>query len=104
MSHEITFDSPQDIELIARETVPAQASVHVTKWYEATEDILDEDGNKTGYNYDICVFIQGSRVPLKRLLYNDQTRLKEILDSADTAVNKKATVVKEAIQTGDYNS
>jgi len=72
----------------------------MTQWHESTEDITDSDGNKTDYNYVIHIHIAGSNVPLRSLLYNNQSRLKEILDGSDTAANKKKLVVKEAIQAG----
>ena len=94
MSHTVTFSSPQSITLVAKEEISNLNSVKVTQWMESTNDAGD---------YTIHVYIKGSRVPLKNLLAGDQARLNEILDGSDTAVNKKVTVVKEAIETGDYD-
>jgi len=93
MSHTVTFDSPQSITLVAKEEISDISVVEVIRWIEST----DESGD-----YTIHVYIKGSRVPLQNLLAGDQARLKEILDGSDTAANKKVTVVKEAIQAGDY--
>ena len=113
MSHEVTFSSPQTITLVAKEEVSDLESVKVLQWIESTTDIMADSGDvddngqpimeKVDYTYAIHVYIEGSRVPLKNLLGSDQTRLKEILDGSDTAVSKKATVVKEAIESGDYD-
>ena len=114
MSHLVTFDSPQTLTLVAKQEISDLESVKILQWIESTTDIYDTDDEgeviltdgkptKVDYTYTIHVYIEGSRVPLKNLLGSDQTRLKEILDGSDTAVSKKATVVKEAIESGDYD-
>ena len=96
MSHiSVSFDSPQDVELVARETVPAQEGVEV-RFLITEKDESD--------NYVVSARLANARVPLQRLLFNDQTALKAILDSADTHENKVQAIVKQAIESGDYNS
>ncbi|GAF82496.1 unnamed protein product [marine sediment metagenome] len=91
----VDFDSPQDIELVAKETISAQDSVNVR--FLITEKMENGD-------YCVCARLDNARVPLQKLLFNDQDALKAIIDGADSHENKTIALVKAAIESGDYNS
>lgn len=94
MAHTITFDSPQDITEVQAVIHNSISSVDISDW----EENVDANGD---YKISCKLHLMGRSI--RNLLNGNQTRLKEIMDSTDTAVNKKTAVVKEAIQTGDYS-
>jgi hypothetical protein len=100
----IKFDKPQNINIVVRDVLPEQSEVILNHWQENHTPIVDEEGNNIGNNIHIHVGISGIKFPLTNLLFNNQSRLKEILDSVDTNENKKSIIFKEAIESGDYNS
>jgi hypothetical protein len=91
MSNTITFDAPQEITLIQKETVsnvnevnPRQFCVH----------LMD--------NGDVCLhaYIDGSRVPLKGCGASDQAALNTALASTVSTLKSQ---LKTSIESGDYN-
>jgi len=87
----VTFDSNQDIELVAKEVVSNQPAVDVR--FLITERDADD-------NYLVQARLANARVPLQKCLFNHQDELKSILDSADTHENKVQSIVKAAVQYG----
>jgi len=57
---------------------------------------------KDGEPKSVTCYIEESRVPLRNLLLNNQTRLSEILDSEAGTSEKLALIVREAIEADDY--
>ena len=57
---------------------------------------------KDGEPKSVAVHIIESRVPLRNLLINNQSRLTEILDSDAGTSEKLALIVREAIEADDY--
>jgi hypothetical protein len=93
MAHTVTFDTPQDIIEVAEVKHTSISSGSISDWVE-NKDV--------GGDYRISCKLHFMGRSISGLLNGNQTRLKEIMDGSDTAENKKAAVVKEAVQTGDY--
>jgi hypothetical protein len=93
MATTVTFTSPQDVRL-SESILSGQGFIAISR----AEAQVDGD-NKMSYNS----MLDGTHEMLCNLLYNDQTRLYEILDSDDSDEDKLIVITKEGVETGDYN-
>jgi cytochrome c oxidase assembly protein Cox11 len=87
----VSFDSPVDVELVAKEVIPQQESVDVAYLHTT---IMEND--------DYCVEIRlaNARVPLTKVLCNHQDELKAILDGDGAHKTKVEAIVKRALELG----
>ena len=94
MSNHISFDSSQEVTLIAKETVSVD-EVHPRRFIVDLHAVEGADDN-------ICVhaLIAGARVPLKDLCGSDQAAANTAFQPA---VDILVAQLKSAIESGDYN-
>jgi hypothetical protein len=94
MSNHISFDSAQEVTLIAKETVSVE-EVHPRRFIIDLAPVEDAADN-------ICVhaLIDGARVALKDLCGSDQSAANT---AYQPAVDILVAQLKSAIESGDYN-
>lgn len=90
----ITFSTPQTISYPSQPDVENVETATIRTW----DQYETEDGGTACH-----VYLDDSRAPLKNLLRYRQSEIAAILSNGDTELEQREAIVKEAIESGDYN-